>query len=1323
MRKHIYTALLTSLIASPALAQTRQARILGTGLGLSSTQITDVTQDKRHRLWVATEEGLCRFDGNRFVTYCKTEDGLLANELNCVLDDPTDNSLWIGTQREGLSRYYYDKGQFVNYVAAEKTDGTSLSANDVTSISLSCDSTIWVSTYWGGVNRYERQTDSFVHYNTSTVKGLPSNQTWTAKEYDGMLYVGHVYDGLSVIDLKKKTARNYRHADGDPTSLPAQQVFCIERDSHGNMWIGTANGLALFDPGKEAFVLYVQASPLLGGSIHDICQVDEGHLWVTTDKSRVAIIDLTGDVRHPEDMAVSSVFAGDDWDNESSVVSCLCKDVYGNVWAGNQEDGVVFVGHGTPYFESYVHTPYPANIHGLTAKNVTCLTAGSDDDVWVGTKGGGINVIRHGGRLRELSLKRGNLTGNSVLSALCTQDGTYWVGIEKDGLYYTSPGNSRKVLDNAEVRCLFEDSDHQLWVGTSGGIDIVDIEGRRVVAHHDCPVNFIWTVYRDKEGNAWVGTYGGGLWIYDRQFQELAHYDKRNGLPSNTCNHITSGPKGEVWVATGAGLVRFRNAQGRPETMPIPILNVSVQALNVDRDGNLWFSTNKGIGCLRTGADSIRLFRDMAGIPQTAFNPGCTARLADGSIFFGSTTGLCHFLPQRVLSDREAPRVTFTDVVIPQPLDSNEGTDVFAVHDLAEGFSVDYRHNTFDIFFTVEDFSLADEAEYAYRVVGISDEWYPVHAPQAVTLRNLPPGEYRLEMKCRMAGALWGQAALLPFTITPPWWLSVWAKILYCLLAMGVVGMLMALWRRKVLLESEIMAEKRETRQREQLNEERLRFYTNVTHELRTPLTLIMGPLEDLKNNGNIQPAEHRQLTLVHHSASRLLELVNGLLDFRKAESQHRQLKLQTGDMAAVVREIGMKYGDLNRNGKIEVRTELEVTSMPTLLDHDAVTTILDNLMSNALKYTEEGLVTIRLRQETAADKQLAIVSVEDTGQGIAPEELPAIFDRYYRAQTGKRTNGTGIGLALAKSLATLHHGTLTAESVVGQGSVFTLTLPIEPGTEGQTDAHPQTDADGTGTEENPCVLVVEDNNDIRDYIAQSLNTHYNVSTAVDGQTGWQIVQTKMPDIIVSDIMMPGMDGMELCRLIKNDVRTSHIPVILLTAKDSFDDQEEGYNSGADSYITKPFRASLLSARVGNLLQARQQLRQLFGTKASQQEREQKRADYMKAISDIDKAFLAKAESFVLDHLETDALDIASLSAELGMSESTLYRKMKALTGVGTKAFITKIRMRRAEELLLSGKYQVGQIAFMVGYGSPSNFRKAFKEEFGVLPADYTKQL
>ena len=716
--------------------------------------------------------------------------------------------------------------------------------------------------------------------------------------------------------------------------------------------------------------------------------------------------------------------------------------------------------------------------------------------------------------------------------------------------------------------------------------------------------------------------------------------------------------------------------------------------------------------------------------------------MPDGTICFGSLHGVCSFNPQLINN---------TDIVSPIQLIACESFDRKVINRKAETtvpndkgvISLPYYRNTFRFLFTVPDYAQEGLVEYAYQMEGLDRTWYDTEGEQQITFRNIDPGKYIFRVKARLKNGEWDEknTASIHIVINPPIWATWYAKSLYTLLILCIIYLIFRSYKKRLLLKSSLKVEKnslemeKRNRQKEQeLHNERLRFYTNIAHELRTPLTLIIGPLEDLKDNKGIPAAFRTKIQTIYRSAVQLLNLINQLMEFRKTETQNRQLTVGKGNLSNLITEIGLRYKELNQNEHVRINVKVEPVQENIYFDADIITIILNNLLSNAIKYTRAGHITLSMHRIKANGISYVEMIVADTGYGIDAESLPHIYDRYYQAKGKHQASGTGIGLALVKSLVDLHHGSLEVESAVEKGTTFRFRIQTDYNypealhkeekvvtvvKEMAEDAEPESAF--------PILLVVEDNADTREYIANELQDTYKILQANNGKEGLILALRYTPNIIVSDIMMPEMDGIAMCKGIKENMNTSHIPVILLTAKDSIQDKEEGYDSGADSYLTKPFSAKLLRSRIKNLLEMRKRLaRQIVenvpSTVVKNTEKRQSTSSPHPQLNRLDEAFLSKLTSLIEDNLDVEKIDTAFMIDCMNMSYSAFYRKVKALTELSPNEFVRKIKLRNSAHLLLTGEHNVSEAASMTGFNNMAHFRDCFKKEYGIPPSEYQKR-
>lgn len=1334
------------LILLPMLskAQPYTLKRLGVEDGLSSNYVVGITQDKQGCMWFATEGGLNKFDGRTFTVYKKNNSRLTANELNGVCADPRDNKVWIATQRNGLCVLDCDADTFTIYRAG---DG-SIATNDITHITPSFDKKgLWIITYHVGIHYYNIETQQFTHLYEHNVKGMGGLKSNVAcDDGRGRLYVGHYEKGLSVISLKDSTIRRYMPIPDDPNSLPSTIINALCVDEQGNVWVGTNNGLSIFNPDTGKFTTFKHEpgneNSLLSNYVMDIKQMNDGRMWICTFVGGVSILDMKQNTfTSPEDIHFQNILPTNDVQGLSGPnVNYAFQDRFGNIWLGNYRGGVDFISYERSIFNML---PYMAEKRGKQSSQIWGLFA---EDDWVTAGGEDEFALFRDNELKAAIRLPLELTKQNTHINVMYKDSKdrFWLGTYLCGILLQAPGRAVTRIGDTpfraalNVHCFYEDRDGSIWIGTESGLFRYADNRLEAMDHiqSQLPDNKIHGILRDKEGKMWIGTFGKGVSVFDTNGKLAWNFVVENGFCSNAVNHMLLDSQGRVLVATREGLALFSDT-AQPESYEIfneqnGLENTQVRAVAEDRRHRIWISTNGGISCLDEAKKTFNNYNRHDGVPMGDFMNGSTCIASDGTLYFGSQNGACYFNPQHIPANRNVAPVAITrfstyhrmkeshDEELPMPIAGGE-------------ISLPYYQNTFKISFNVLDYTQSPQAEFAYMLEGLENAWYNTQGENQVTFRNLSPGTYTFKVKTRLRNQEWdGQEARLVIHIRPPFWLAWYAKLAYFMLALLAVFSVLRFYKRKIELESSLEVERRRSQNEQELNNERLRFYTNITHELRTPLTLILGPLEDLLSDTTLSPKHANKISIIHDSATRLLNLINRILEFRKTETQNRKLTVGRGNLANLVQEIGLRYKELNPNNKVEYHIHIETRDTELFYDPDMITIILDNLLSNAAKYTSEGSITLTLRSVEEMQVKYTEISVADTGHGIEPSALPHIFGRYYQAQSKYQASGSGIGLALVKGLSELHEAGLNVESTPEVGTTFTLrlltdnTYPNAAHTESKPEKKPTASEEETTDEAaadyvadgRPIVLVVEDNADIREYIRSSFEDVFEVITAKDGQEGWELAQAQIPNVIVSDIMMPIMDGVELCRRVKEDMRTSHIPVILLTAKDSLHDKEEGYASGADMYLTKPFSAKLLHSCINNLLETRKKIASQLALAEAKPAQEGAES----SLNRLDNEFMQKITQVIEENLEMEKMDIPFIADKMCMSHSTLYRKIKGLADMSANEFIRKVKMRKSVEMLKSGEYTISEIAYMTGFSSVAYFRQCFKSEYGVSPSGFLRQ-
>ena len=1189
--KHTYSfsiSLLLSLIyLFHASAQPYVIKRLGVEDGMSSNYVVSVTQDKKGYLWIATESGLNRFDGRQFNIYTKNNSGLSGNELNVVLADPYENKVWIGTQRDGLCYFDYET-ETISRIPA--TSNYMLS-NDITDLSVAADSGLWITHYHFGVDYYDRKTKLFTPYSSKNVKGLEGNN-WVSKEDgNGNLYIGHHLRGLSIVSLKDRTAKNYQHDPNNPYSIPDNEVRALCIDKNKNVWVGTNNGLALFNPQSEKFITFKHIegneNSLLSDQILDIKQMKDGTLWICTNMGGVSILNLRENTFiSPEKITFSNITVTNDNHGLSGPnARSIIQDSFGNIWIGNYRGGVDFISYAQPLFNTIAYTIEKQG--KINNKQVWGLWA-DNHQIWLGGEGE-LGIYEKGKKTKNFSLHECRLHPQTHINVIYQdKQERLWLGTYKNGILLYTPKDGRitrigdKGSEFLDICSFSEDINGKIWIGTQTGIysyfnNQLSYEKE---LNAQLPDIMVHGIIRDKNGKLWVGTFGKGVVVFDEDDKKLYNFTTDHSFPSNAVNYMMEDSRKRILVATREGIIIFKDVSqpnifvsfGAKEGLE----NTQVRAIQEDHDGYIWISTNGGISRLDEKNKRFYNYNYHDGIPMGDFMDGSTCITPDGTLFFGSQNGACYFNPRELSSPREVSPVTITQFFIYNKQTESRDTRL-PVPISNRIVELPYNQNTFNISFNVLDYTQSSQVEFSYMLEGLENAWYSTQGDNQVTFRNIPHGNYVFKVKTRFRNQEWNEnAAQLTVVIAPPLWLTWYAKLGYVILFIFALYALLRFYKRKLDLESSLEVERKQSLNKQELNEERLRFYTNITHELRTPLTLILGPLEDLLSDATLSPKHANKISIIHDSATRLLNLINRILEFRKTETQNRKLSVAKGDLGQLVQEVGLRYKELNPNNKVNYHIHIETEDTEIFYDADMITIILDNLMSNAAKYTSEGDITLSLRSVEENQIKYTEISVSDTGHG-----------RYRTLQANKR---------------------------------------------------------GYAHQPYPCNLT---------------------------------------------------DG-----------------------KDSLQDKEEGYASGADSYLTKPFSAKLLHSRINNLLETRKKIASLLALADTQPKQE----SAVSSLNKLDNEFLQKITQIIEENLEMEKMDIAFIADKMCMSHSTLYRKIKGLTDMSANEFIRKVKMRKGVELLMSGQYTISEIAYMIGFSSVAYFRQCFKDEYGMSPSDYVKQ-
>lgn len=1334
--KHILTfiAVLILLTGHSGLhAQTHadlRFKHIGIDRGLSHTTVSSIVQDSTGYIWAATPDGLNRYDGYGFRVYRHAADdstSLGANVMRLVKTD-TRGRLWAAGGRT-LSLYDASRDRFVNYRLPDSPtpditdllplpDGRLLAATlDALYTFDPAEGTFTaVAPTDGGVkdiNALERD-GSTIYIGTrngrlTTISSgarartieLPGAPVVVALLADGPSRLLIATEGSGLMSYDKTTGRVTTYRAAGTPGLGNDYVRSLAHDSRGRVWVGTFTGLSIFDPADGTFTLY-----------------------------------------DPKPEGLESL--------SHTSVRCIYADRQGGMWLGTFFGGLNYYHPLKNQFgtlrQSLLHPSLNDNV-------ISAMAEDTDGTLWIGTNNGGLNRYNPATGTFAHYTKSDGLGSNDVKAVYIDPDSRHiYIGAHLGGLSVLDKTSGTLSRTAPGVKNVFGITPSRrpghLWLATLDDIRLLDKATGTTTAGPASGLKHITGFYRDADARLWV--YGeDGLRVYTEDAS--GRLTPATGTDTLPCRDtwvydVYQTRTGQyIYVATADGLWRYTPADGTTLhiTTDEGLPNDIVYGLLEDDGGNLWASTNSGLARYSPADGSLRAYSARDGLQSNQFMPKSFLRASSGRMYFGGINGLSYFDPSVLESNPYSPAPVITGLrLFNRPVTPGDDTGLLdrSISEVEKiSFGVD--QTVFTIDFTVCNYVAGEHNTFAYMLEGLDKDWYTTDGPGSVTYSNLPPGNYRFLLRAANNDGVWCSTVTgLDISIARVWYKRWWAVTLFVLLALGMAAACIWYFWRKRAIEDQLRMERHERRRQRELNEMKVRFFINMSHELRTPLTLIQLPIEELLARA-ADPKTVQKLTTVKNNANRILHIVNQLLDYRRAEMGMFKLQVMPTSINELARKVFANYEYQAQRRGVTYTLESDVPDSPQLCDPQYLELIFNNLLSNAFKYTPRGQsIAMRLHLAGQGGARSLCVTVADTGCGIPADKLPEIFTRFYKVHD--HAAGSGIGLSLVKRLVELHHGTIGVTSELGAGTVFTVEIPVDeaaysreelaPATPGPelpgapvslpaedyfddfTDIPAAGDTDDSATGRRT-ILVADDNPEILKYICEALGSDYNVVPAADGAKAIQILSQQSVDLIVTDVMMPDIDGVQLCRTVKRNLRTSHIPVIILSAKSDTADQLDGLKVGADDYIGKPFSMPVLSAKIRNLLRTRDQAVRHFNDTADIEPEKV-------ALNPLDEAFLKKAMTVMEEHLDDSQFSTDAFAREMCMSRSNLHLKMKALTGESTNEFIRRFRLRHALDLLKSGRYTVSEVSAMVGYGTPSYFATSFKKFFGSLPSDYVKK-
>lgn len=1316
---------------------------------LSDSYIRCIYEDSGHNIWVGTINGLNRLNRarnnfSRLKHQAGDTTSLSSNLITSIKEDKY-GKLWIGTYGGGINLLDKQTGHFTHF-RHNLSDAGSLADDRVNCIYEDREGNRWVGTA-AGLDLFQSNAGHFTQYLNPAAAGIPGNAINAIQEdRKGNLWLGTEDDGLYLFDHIQKTFTRFGHSDKDPASLGNNKVKAVLVDRKGILWCGGINGgLNLFNPPKSNFFNYQyepgNASSLSQRTISALFEDKQGNLWIGTHRGGVNVYSPGAEKfeLYRQESSQNSLSYSD--------VKTFCEDNSGNIWVGTDGGGLDLFLRDKHIFQHYRYDPF--NNKSIGSNAVLDVMKDREGNIWISTWGGGLNLLdKTTGRFTRFqhdAKDSNSISTDFVQKTFEDYEGNLWVGTYYGGLNLLDP-KKRKF-----TRFIYDPS------------GMTTLTGKNIVAIND-----------DKEGNIWIGTDDGGLNCYHQATRHFSHYfNKEERMPDLRVLFCDS--KGRLWVGQkglycwDAGSDSFRIFTTRAG-----LSNEFIKGITEDGQGNLWISTSNGIVQFNPDTQTYKKYNTGDGLQGVEFEANAFLKTKDGAMYFGGINGFNTFYPGNIIPNPFVPPVYITGFqVFNRKMNAgDEGSPLQNDISLTKEIRLSYRQSTFSFSFASLNYTVPGNNEFAYKLEGLDTGWNYVGKERKAGYTNISPGEYVFRVKASNNDGVWNEeGAAIRIIVTPPFWKTSWFILLLGVLA---IGCLYAFYKFKTKLKLREL----EARKREEIRQVQLQFFTNISHEFRTPLSLILGPLEKIMKE-NPHPAFRQYYAVMHRNGERLLSLINELMDFGKLESGSLKLRVRRGNLNSFLEEMAGEFKDWAIQKEINFTLHHAATLQDTWFDPQVLEKIVLNLLHNSFKYTKNGgSITLEIlpsldgfrpgfTNELILKNEFrgsgyAYIRVADSGIGISRESIHHLFERYYRITDSHL--GSGVGLAFVKSLAILHKGDVYVYSERLKGTEIIIGLPVReadykkdekradfpeeggvrleglPGrtapaetgrleTEGPEKAsletgRPETTRPGTTRPDNEqghsspveTLLLVEDNAELREWIKDSLGQHYTIIEATNGSEGLAKAKETSPGLIISDVIMPGMNGVEFCKAVKQDIDTSHIPFIMLTAKSAIGSQVEGVGSGADYYFTKPVNMDLLLLTIRNL----------FGQSAKLKER-YTRESHIEAMelvhSEKDKEFMTRLLQVIDSQLINADFDIDFLCNEMGMSRTKLYQKIKNISQQSIGDFIRTVRLKKAVQIMTHEDVSLTEVMFRIGIQTQSYFTKAFKKEFGKTPTQFMQEM
>lgn len=1330
MKKYLLS-ILFSLVALGVSAQVRYNnfyfRNINKENGLSQTDIKAIAQTPDGFMWFGTRNKLNRYDGRNIKVFdVYDRDKNIRNNNITALHTREDNSIYVGTDI-GVFLLNPEMERFT-YIDTAADDGVVMS-NWVSDIKADNDGFIWIVLPNQGVFRLSPDGSARHYLFGSTDE--PDNGTAESICIDktNRVWIGTNGNGLFRYDRATDSFEQFL-GDSDGNSLKGDNIYCMA-DLDNDIVIGSHTGkLRRFNKRRNA-VTDFNTPQIHNKIIRDVKCYDD-KIWVGT-QAGVYIIDTTSDndVSHISyDPMNSSTLS----DNQ---IGKIFRDRENGVWIGTNLGGINYL---SPFHNNFLrYVPLTGN--SISSKRVRDIAESPDGLIWLATEDAGVSILdpKTGYFDNNMPSTGGLNLHDSKTLTLLGRDKEMWVGYFKDGLDVIDYATRRVKhysaddlgINEASVYALHEDSNNNVWLGNGWSI-YKTADGAGPMTHiPQFGLNYSFDIMEDSNHDIWVITMGNGVYRHTPSTGEIRHYTHNandpKSLSSNSVSNVLETSHGQIWFSTDRGGICVFNpadetfttysiAEGLPDDTAYKMLE--------DKNGYLWFGTNNGLVRFNPADGSHTVYNTGNGLPANQFSYKGALKASDGRFYFGCSEGLISFDPYNIQSNTVPPPVYITGLSINNEEVSPNDTDSPLSRSILGTREITLRSNQNIIAFEFAALSYIDAASnmYAYRMDGVNSDWVYTTNNRSMTYAKLPPGKYTFHVKGANADGVWSDAEqTVTITILPPWWRSNLAIIIYIIIGVSLILLALYIWRRRMHRKAADKEKQFAHDKEKEIYRSKLDLYVKIAHEIRTPVTLINGPLESLLDMNIADPEIERSLHTIQRSSNELMNITNQLLDFRKLDKNKIELASTRVEFTSILKEKINEFTPLMQNKGIELVCTMPTEGCYVNGDRNGIIKVLNNLLSNALRYCKR-----HIKIDLQSDNGLMTLRVLNDGDVIAPEFQDKIFDAFYQMEKDANADSsTGIGLNLARSLAELMGGTLTY-AIVDNLNCFQFSLVLSTDTDlpvikaaeetaETVEAKEESQATETGSQ---VLLLVEDNEEVLRFVADKLSAHYKVLTATNGQEALEIItgHDTPVDMVITDLMMPQMDGMELTRRIRSIIEVSHLPIIILTAKNDLNSKVAGLSEGADAYIEKPFSMKHLLAQIKAIFDKRLRDRQNYS-----------RNPFMTSVansgmSSADKALLDKITHSIEENITDPNFGVEMLADQVNLSRSSLHRKLKDLIGTSPTDFVRLIRLKKAADLITEGSYRIGEVCYIVGINSPSYFIKIFQKQFGMTPKEFEKR-